>query len=124
MAIHPAFPYLVPAHQFLTWWQRLSELDQQLPECMSKFEWLSRGQKIRTLLIDVGEVGIAAGALTPYARHNPDGSVEVGDRPNPDFDWELGEIDLQANESHGNDRSDRATDLVARLVKVTGIPES
>jgi hypothetical protein len=124
VASHPAFPYLVPARRFLAWWQRLSELDAQLPEYMSEFEWLSRGQKIRSLLADVGEVGRAAGALTPYVRHNPDGSVVVGDRPNPDFDWEHGEIDLQASEYHGNDGIDRAPGLVARLVKVTGIPES
>jgi hypothetical protein len=91
---------------------------------MSEFEWLSRGQKIRSLLADVGDVGIAAGALTPHARHNPDGSVEVGDRPNPAFDWEHGEIDIQASEYDGNDGIDRATGLVTRLVKVTGIPES
>lgn len=124
MASHPAVPFLVPGRRFLAWWQRLIELDEQLPEFMSEFEWLSRGQKIRSLLAAVGEVGIASGALTPYARHNSGGSVAVGDEPNPDFDWEHGEVDHQANESHGNDSSDRATGLVARLVKVTGIPEA
>jgi hypothetical protein len=124
VANHPAFPYLVPARRFLAWWQRLSELDAHLPESMSKVEWLARGQQIRSLLADVGAVGRAAGALTPYAHHNPNGSVEVGDRPNPDFDWEHGEIDLQASEYSGNDGIDRATGLVARLVTVTGIPES
>lgn len=124
MASHPAVPCLVPARRFLAWWQRLIELDEHLPEYMSKVEWLARGQKIRSLLADLGDVGRAAGALTPYAHHNPDGSVEVGDRLNPDFDWEHGEIDLQASEYDGNDGIDRATGLVTRLVKVTGVPES
>src|SRR5687767_1348650 len=57
VASHPAFPYLVPARRFLAWWQRLIELDAHLPAYMSKVEWLSRGQKIRSLLTDVGAVG-------------------------------------------------------------------
>lgn len=91
---------------------------------MSEFEWLSRGQDIRALVGDLSEVGIAAGAVTPYASDNGDGSFEFGDTLVADFEWEHGEIDSQANEYYGNDGLDRTRCLVAQLVKSTGIPES
>ena len=123
MASQPVFPYMVPASQFLAWWQRVVELEAELPEEMSEFEWLSRGQPIRALLSDLVDVGIAAGAVIPYARDNPDGSIEFGERIVPDFDWEHGEIDFQARRHLWSDGIDRAPSLVARLVKTTGIPE-
>jgi hypothetical protein len=44
--------------------------------------------------------------------------------PNPDFNWVNGEIDFQQNEYYWNDGIDRATDLIERLGKITGIPEN
>jgi hypothetical protein len=112
---------MVKAATFLAWWRRITEINQRLPLVMTDEEWRSRGQVSRTLLADLQEVGEVAGAVLSYAHKRPDGSMEFGKMLNPAFDWQHGEVDLQGALWSGE--FERASGLIKRLVKVTGIPE-
>lgn len=114
-------PRLVKASTFLAWWRRMIALERALPQDMTHKVWRTRGQPIRLLLSDLVEVAQVAGAVLPQLQVQSDGSVASVETLNPGFDWQGGTIDMQGR--FGPREHDLATDLIARLVRMTGIPE-
>jgi hypothetical protein len=109
----------IPASVFVLWWKRLIELEQEEAASGNPADVGEAG----TLLFALHDIGKLNGAIRDSLRDADDSAGPTASFravPNPDFDWEVGEIHFPVGHPSVTTDPER---VIADIIRVTGITE-